>query len=133
MFRLADKVKNKRGQSLVEMALILPIILLLLMGILDFGRVMNSQIQISSASRSGARLASIGRSDSDIVDAVHATANTLDPANMIITITPSDSSRESEDVVNVLVEYDITILTPGVSLITGNPFRLSSDTSMIVE
>lgn len=131
--RLLNKKLNKKGQSVVEMALILPIILLIIMGILDFGRIMNAQIQISSASRSGSRVASIGYTDSQIVTVVKSTANILDPAKMIITITPSGSSRSSEDLVTVKVEYDITVITPGVSILTGNPFRLTSETSMIVE
>lgn len=133
MFKLIDKIRNKKGQSIVEMALILPIIMLLFMGIVDFGRIMNSQIQISSASRSGARLAAIGKSDNDIISTVNISTSTLKEENLIITISPNQASRGSEDIVTVLVEYDIQILTPGVSLITGNPYRLSSDTSMIVE
>lgn len=131
--RLYKRKLNKKGQSVVEMALILPIILLIVMGILDFGRIMNAQIQISSASRSGSRVASIGYTDTQIVTVVQSTANILDPANMIITITPSGGSRSSEDLVTVKVEYDITVITPGVSILTGNPFRLTSETSMIVE
>ncbi|MGB3367148.1 MAG: TadE/TadG family type IV pilus assembly protein [Acidaminobacteraceae bacterium] len=133
MHKVLNRIKNKKGQSIVEMALILPIIMLLFMGILDFGRIMNSQIQISSASRSGARLAAIGKSDSDIINMISISTNTLKPANLIVTITPNQAARSSEDIVTVLVEYDIQVLTPGVSLITGNPYRLSSDTSMIVE
>lgn len=133
MIKILNKITNRRGQSVVEMALILPIIMLLFMGIVDFGRIMNSQIQISSASRSGARLASIGKSDAEIINAINISTSTLKEESLIITITPSQASRASEDISKVLVEYDIQILTPGVSLITGNPFRLSSDTSMIVE
>lgn len=133
MLNICGKVLNKKGQSIVEMALILPIIMLLFMGIVDFGRIMNSQIQISSASRSGARIAAIGKTDAEIINFINLSTSTLKVENLIITITPNQASRSSEDIVTILVEYDISIITPGVSIITGNPYRLSSDTSMIVE
>ena len=48
---------KKRGQSLVEMALVLPILLLLVAAIADFGRAFNSYIVITNAAREGARFA----------------------------------------------------------------------------
>jgi Flp pilus assembly protein TadG len=48
-----------RGAAAVEMALVLPVLLFLLMGIIDFGRMFNAQIQLSQAAREGVRLASL--------------------------------------------------------------------------
>ncbi|MHB8185055.1 MAG: TadE/TadG family type IV pilus assembly protein [Dermatophilaceae bacterium] len=48
-----------RGAAAVEMALVLPLLLFLLMGMIDFGRAYNAQIQLSAAAREGARLASL--------------------------------------------------------------------------
>jgi TadE-like protein len=46
-----------RGQALVEMALVLPLLLMLVLGIIDFGAVFNSYHELRSASRDGARVA----------------------------------------------------------------------------
>jgi Flp pilus assembly protein TadG len=46
-----------RGQSLVEFALILPVMLMILGGILDFGFMLNSRLTLVSAVREGARWA----------------------------------------------------------------------------
>jgi len=48
---------NLRGQSLVEFALVLPVLMMLLMGVLDIGRVVWANDAISSAAREAARYA----------------------------------------------------------------------------
>lgn len=52
--------KCTRGQSLVEFSLILPILMILVFGILDFGLGLRSYISLSNAVREGARYASVG-------------------------------------------------------------------------
>lgn len=49
----------ERGAAAVEMALVLPLLLFILMGLIDFGRAYNALIQLSQASREGVRLASL--------------------------------------------------------------------------
>jgi Flp pilus assembly protein TadG len=56
--------RRSRGQSLVEFALVLPIFLLMLFGVIDLGRVIWTIDNISNAAREGARYASVhGSSD----------------------------------------------------------------------
>ena len=50
---------RERGAAAVEMALVLPILLLLVGGIIDFGRFFFTQVQITNAAREGARAAII--------------------------------------------------------------------------
>ncbi|WP_211277935.1 TadE/TadG family type IV pilus assembly protein, partial [Couchioplanes caeruleus] len=49
-----------QGAAAVEMALVLPLLLLLLFGIIDFGRALNAQITLTEAAREGARAAALG-------------------------------------------------------------------------
>ncbi len=49
------RARKEKGQSLVELAIILPLLLLILLGIIDFGRVFYSYVTITNASREGAR------------------------------------------------------------------------------
>jgi len=51
--------RRERGAAAVEMALILPVLLLVLGGIVDLGRAMYGQIIVSNAAREGARMASM--------------------------------------------------------------------------
>ncbi len=48
--------RSEAGQSLVEFALVLPVLLLILLGIIQFGAVFNSLITLNAAAREGARL-----------------------------------------------------------------------------
>ena len=52
--------KRERGQALVEMALIAPIFLLLVLGLIDFAGAFHAKITITNAAREGARLAGRG-------------------------------------------------------------------------
>ena len=52
--------RDERGQALVEFALILPIILLLVVGMLEFARAWNLHQVMTDAAREGARRAVIG-------------------------------------------------------------------------
>ncbi|MGH8990120.1 MAG: TadE/TadG family type IV pilus assembly protein [Acidimicrobiia bacterium] len=51
--------KGERGASLVEFALVLPVLVILLFGIIDFGFAFNSYIEVRSGAREGARLAAV--------------------------------------------------------------------------
>jgi len=42
------------------MALVMPLLILMVMGIIDFGRIFNGEIQLSQAAREGARIAALG-------------------------------------------------------------------------
>ncbi len=49
-----------RGSATVELALVLPLLLLLLFGVIDFGRMLHTQITLTEAAREGARAAALG-------------------------------------------------------------------------
>jgi Flp pilus assembly protein TadG len=54
-------VSDERGQAAVEFALILPILMALLLGIIQFGIVFNNYVTITDAARAGARKAAVSR------------------------------------------------------------------------
>jgi len=66
----------ERGAAAVEMALVLPVMLFLLMGMIDFGRAYNAQIQLSAAAREGVRLASLNTTPSSAGATTVATGGT---------------------------------------------------------
>ncbi len=51
--------RTRTGQSLAELALIMPLLLLMVLGVIDFGRLFGSYIALQNASREGARFASL--------------------------------------------------------------------------
>jgi Flp pilus assembly protein TadG len=83
------------GQAFVELALILPVLLLLLLGVIQFGTVFRDYIALTDATRVGARQASVSRSiqpDADriplVVSKVQRAAVNLDSSKMTVTVTP---------------------------------------------
>jgi Flp pilus assembly protein TadG len=56
--RIGRMVHDRRGASVAEMALLMPLLLLLAVGVADLGRAFHSYIVINNASREGARYAS---------------------------------------------------------------------------
>jgi len=69
---------GRRGQELVEFAVVLPFLLLVLIGVIDLGRVFHASITIANASRTGARyITSYGYQDvGGVVTIDAATAGT---------------------------------------------------------
>ena len=60
--------RRTRGQALVEFALVLPIFLIILFGIIDFGRYVYTANAISNGTREGARAGSVGVRPSPLCD-----------------------------------------------------------------
>lgn len=59
------KLRDRRGQALVEFALLLPVLLLLLCGVIEIGRILETNHIMSALTREGANLASRGASMED--------------------------------------------------------------------
>jgi len=65
MKRIADRMnkEGERGAALVEFALVLPILLVILLGILDFGLYYYNDLQLTHVARDAARYLSVGKVD----------------------------------------------------------------------
>ncbi len=59
--------ERQRGQSLVELALLLPVLLLILLGVFDLGRVWRACVVISNAAREGAYYGSMHPSETNTI------------------------------------------------------------------
>jgi Flp pilus assembly protein TadG len=63
---------GKRGAALVEFVIVVPLLLLLVLGIMEFGMIMHDYIMLAQGAREGARTAAIGKPVADIRDRVMA-------------------------------------------------------------
>jgi Flp pilus assembly protein TadG len=127
-------IKKRKGQSLVETALVLPVILLLLTAIIDFGLLFNHYLIVSNASREGARGASLGKTNEQIISTVKNAASTLDESKLSITITPNSlTDREAGTTVTVTVKYQYSMITPIIAAVIPGPFDLETNTAMRCE
>ena len=121
--------RKAKGQSLVEFALVIPILLLVIFGLFDLGYAVFIKNMISNAAREGARTGIIfTKTDADISARVNAAAPGL---NLTPTITPP-YPRQFNEPITVTVTYTYVPLTPVIGGITGS-VPLSSTSVMIVE
>jgi len=106
----------ERGQSAVEFALLVTVLLLFLMAILDLGRGLYAYTAITAAAQEGVRYALIHPGDGAGVDAVvRSHAIGLDPARMT-----SALFEPQPDIVSVTVTYDFVLITPLIGDLVGS-------------
>ncbi|HEX9060397.1 MAG TPA: TadE family protein, partial [Clostridia bacterium] len=104
--------KSRHGQALVEFAVILPMLILLVMGIVQFGMMLGSYLSLQNAVREGARAGITGSTNDEIKGVIISTSPTLEPGKLIITITPSGTLRTSGDTLTVKLTYNYNLTVP---------------------
>jgi len=73
----SSRKARDRGSVAVEFALVVPALLLIVFGLIDFGRALNAQISLTGAAREGARLAAFGDPNAQVQSRVAAAAPSL--------------------------------------------------------
>lgn len=128
-------LRNNKGQSMVEMALVLPVLMLLLFGILEFGLVFHEYLVVTAAAREGARTDAIGSDYTVVENAVKEAARTVDRGSLDIVFDPVDeTARVYGDPVTVRVRNPIQITTPLISaFFPQNPYIIESAAIMRYE
>jgi Flp pilus assembly protein TadG len=104
--------RNNKGNSVIEFALVLPILLLVVFGITEFGRAIMVTNVLNSASREGARLAAVS-SVTDSTSIQNRVIEVLTAAN----VEPGDITVEysaSTKTVKVSVTNDFQVLSAGI-------------------
>lgn len=106
--RLARR-RGDRGASAVEAALVLPIVLLIVFGIIDFGRMLNAQITLTEAAREGARAAALNADpQARIATATQGLSGAVDAPDVQGC---GPGAGPGDDAV-VTVEYTFSFITP---------------------
>jgi len=96
-----------RGAAAVELALVLPLLLLVLFGIIDFGRMLHAQIKLTEAAREGARASALGQSNSSVQARV--TESTSGLTGVTSTVTPCTTTTGDAQ---VITSYSYEFVTP---------------------
>ena len=147
MKRRGGANSRETGATDVEFALVLPLLLILIVGLIDFGRMGFVEVSITSASREGARLSSFYPSGpannqeiATLVEVAAPGAASMAQLNgngtLTVSIVPC-SSTVAADNTSVTVRTNFTwllpfdlvkIISPGSKL--GEDFNLSSSSAM---
>ncbi len=115
------------AQTLVEFALVLPILLLLMVALIDFGVIMHAQIVVTNAAwegaRAGATIVNPHEGDEEIIGAIHQASYGLNLENLEIDIDPDqDEAPRNQpfpaprgETLSVIVSYQLQLAFPNIS------------------
>jgi Flp pilus assembly protein TadG len=114
---LNNLIRKDRGQAIVELALVLPLVLLILFSIMEFGRVYQAYITVNYLAREGARKGAVGATATEIETLTkdRASAGGLDDSLVTVVTTKSADGA----LVTVKVTYPYTVVVPLISDIIG--------------
>ncbi|GGG71229.1 hypothetical protein GCM10011374_39880 [Kocuria dechangensis] len=107
--------RSERGAAAVEFALILPFLLLIIMGVIEFGRGYNAQISLTHAARETARTMAVSNNWSTAVNTGRLAAPTL---NLDVTdfkaapsAPPASPACVAGSMITVTIEYELDTIT----------------------
>ncbi len=103
--------KRDRGAAAVEFALVLPLLLVLVFGIIDFGYLVNRGSLINNAARDAAREGSLHGTKSEVTAVATAALDAVPNATVAVTCKKPDASACG-------VNYDAAIASGGTTVVT---------------
>ncbi len=120
--------RSHRGQSLVEFALAMPLLIFLLVGVFDLGRAVYGFNAVSNASHAGARVAIVNQDTGDIETVAVGKAVSI-PVSSVV---PTFHGYCVGCLVDVTVTYQYSAATPLIGDLIG-PITITSTTTMPIE
>jgi len=120
---MTNKLKNERGQTMTELALVLPILVVLVLAIAQFGVAFNNYVTLTDAARAAARKGAVSRESSDprgdCQNAGYAAGGNLkNPGTDFVVNCSSSWSVGSDVTVTATYPYSISLL--GFVVASGN-------------
>lgn len=130
------------GQSLVEFAVAAPLILILMLGLFDAGRVVIGYTTLTNAARVSARVAIVNQSNDATCSPVRTFKCAASDQAVALGITPASvpdlvingtaCELTGDCTVTVTLSHSIDLVTPLLSAVMG-PFTLNTSTTMPIE
>lgn len=128
---------------MVEFALITPILLMIFMGVFDFGWLLHKQIQLDQGTRAGARRAAIGANNAEVINTIQNTCGfTVTPDMITIEVRDQNGSsvgdptnRSEDNYFYVAVDIpDVQFVTPLKALVDAiGDVSIHSESTFIIE
>lgn len=109
--RISRKCRGETGQAIVEAAFVIPLLILLLCGILDFGWIFANQLEVDNCSREGARFAVVNADDPNLTGLVTGRVESVAGLEDTNDITVAVDLVGTQDV-RVRVTKRVQVLTP---------------------
>lgn len=117
---------SERGAVAVEFAIVAPLLVMLLLGIMEFSRAYNAQASLSAAAREGVRVMAISGVQSDARTAAKNAAVSLQPALTDANITFGSATCTANAQMTITITYSLSTMT-GIA----GPFALTGKGAML--
>lgn len=101
---------NRKGQALVEFVLILPVFLMMIFAMVDFGTILNNKNMLENDS-------------ADIVE-MYKNGSTIGEINNIYSDVIVRSSEYRDKYTKIVIEKDVKLITPGMNRVLSNPYKI---------
>jgi Flp pilus assembly protein TadG len=127
---------NERGAVAVEFALLLPVVLLILFGTIDFGMMMYGREIVTNAAREGARAGIVQgppkRTSGEITTIAnnYLTGTGVNQAD--VTFTPIGAGLANPNTLTVTAQYNYNFLIPYIPNVVGIPNPLVITTQVVM-
>jgi len=126
-------MRKKKGQAVLEIALVLPILLFIICAIADLGRILYASAHLNMVTQEAVRQAGLGKSDSEIVQFVNDRVSLVNNTDIITNVSPDGLHRTSGDYVTVKITYKVKYITPLINKILPSPFLVNTESTIRVE
>lgn len=110
---------TERGAAIVEMALILPLLVVLVFGIVEFGRAYNTQVTLTHSAREAVRVLAITQDPAEAQAAAIASAASLDPAQVSVATAACVPGQPTQVTVSYPFSYDIPLINSNTVTLSG--------------
>src|SRR4029078_10630091 len=131
--RNRKQLRQERAQSLVEFALIVPMLLILVFGIIDFGMGLRAYISVASATREGARYASVGNPPATLTTGGSGQCNGTTVTTTVGKVCGTINGLNLVNVQNVKVEVcdsaapPVCVTAPTANMLPGKSVKVTAD------
>jgi len=124
---IKKRPRSESGEALLEIALVLPILLVLSLGMLDFGRAFHAKNIVDAAAREAARVAAVTMPDKTIAEG--RAADILTAGGLVGVTTVSDVAPNQMVTVTVTTRFEF--VTPGLFAVFTNGLNDPGGINMI--
>lgn len=108
------RIREEQGQTMVEFALVGPLLLVIVFAVIQFGVVYNDYVTLTDATRVGARKAAVSRQEANpevaAENAVRNSASGLDQGDLNVTIAATAWEHGEDVTVGATYPYEIDLL-----------------------
>ncbi|WP_188207729.1 TadE/TadG family type IV pilus assembly protein [Alkalibacillus aidingensis] len=125
--------KDQKGQSLVEFALIIPLLMIMLVGVFDVGRMLYTYTGMHFTAQETVRLGGFGYPDDEIISFAKDNFRTGDGELLEVNVSPDSGERKPGEYVTVTLDYSITPFTPFAKYVFSDSIQMSADSTIRIE